>query len=185
MTAKQNDILYKALNIGIIAAVIVGIWFLYKWFKNHHGGLGDTLFGSAKQPSSGDGHSDNNGGPSDLVTRIAKKAEADLKNAPHTLVVGIQLDRANKSAKQFDKKQGTNVIINKAIKAANDLSDKDFLLAVKGWLALGDIPEFYDTPLATNVTNTANHSIFLTRYGVLTGRINSTAAYSAHSTAKA
>lgn len=182
MTAKQNDIAYKVLNIGIVVAVIAVIWFLYKWFKNHHGGKGDTLFGSAKQPSSGDGHNDNNGGVSDLVTRLAKKAEDDVRNAPHTLVVGIQLDRANKEAKKFDKKQGTNIMINKAIKAANDLSDKDFLLAVKGWMALGDIDEFYDSPLALNVTNTANHSIFLTRYGVLTDRINSTAAYSAHST---
>jgi hypothetical protein len=76
--AKQNEIAYQALNVGIVAGMIVGIYFLYKWLKNHVGGNGGTLFGgSGKEPTSGNGSGAQNSGPSDFVTKLAKKAEED------------------------------------------------------------------------------------------------------------
>jgi len=184
MTAKQNDIAYKALNIGIAAGILIGLYFLYKWLKNHVGGNGGTLFGGPGKVKTYGSASANSNGPNDLVSKIAKKTEEDLTSAPHTLVVAIQLEHANLQAKKFVKKQDTNIVINKALKAANALSDHDFMLAVKGFLALSNNPDLYKTPLAGNVSNTGSKSIFLSRYGELTGQIDSSAAYSAHSLAK-
>lgn len=180
MAAKQNEMAYTALNIGIVAAILVGLYFLYKWIKNHlPGGNGGNLFGGpGKEQTYGNGNGPHNAGSGDLLTRLADKAKTDLKSVPHNLIVAIQLKNANAQAAKFGNKQGTNIVINKALKAVNALSDTNFLIAIKEWQALDNVKEVYDSPLALNVTSTATSSIFLSRYGQLTGRITPNAPYS-------
>lgn len=158
--AKNNEIAYKALNIGIVAAVIIGIYFLYTWLKKKAEANTDNNGGMDKvKPGTGD-----------LLTRLADKAADDMKNVPHDLIVAIQLKKANQQAAKFSTKKGTNIIINKALKEVNALPDGHFIIAVKEWQALDNIDRVFDSPLALYVSTPAI-SVFLTRYGQLIGKI--------------
>lgn len=170
--AQQNDIAGKVLNLGIIAGVVVGLYFLYKWLSGHIGnGGGDTLFGGSPVPSTGNG---NNPGIVQQIKTVADKISDSYKkeigHPTHIAVVGYQLQLANRSAKVYKSKPGTNIVINKALKAVNALSDTDFMAAIAEWQKHDKFKDVYDTELAGNQVSSAARSIFLTRYGKLTGK---------------
>jgi len=171
MAAKSNDIADKVLNIGIVVAVIAGLWFLFKYLKNALGG-GDTLFGGANSPSSGSG---NQPGIDlelkHLGDRIAAAVNKNIINPTKATRMAIELEVANKAALKYWNKAGTNIVINKTLKAVNALPDNEFLDAVNKWLKIEN-KDFYDTTLVGAQIYTMNHSNFLLRYQALTGKVN-------------
>lgn len=167
--AKSNDIADKVLNIGIVVAVIVGLVYLLRFFKASGG---DTLFGSSKIPSSGSGDKPGTeGGLSAIFNKLDAEYKEHIANPTKGTRIALQLEAADVSAKMFWNKPGSNIVINKTLKAVNALPDNEYMDAVTKWLKLAG-KDFYDTTLVGAKITTDSHSQFLLRYEALTGKVN-------------
>ncbi|MGZ3983429.1 MAG: hypothetical protein ACXVJE_19530 [Mucilaginibacter sp.] len=164
--AKNDDILNKVINIAIVAAVVIGLWYLYKWAKDHIGGNGGTLFGgSGKEPG---GNADKGDAPKTVAEKIVDNYNKTIAQPTRVVLVANLLHLANKSAKKYDNKSGTDIVINKALKSVNALDDTEFTKAINQWLYMDKLG-FYESYLAGAKITGPGRSAFLTRYHKLTG----------------
>lgn len=171
--AKSNDITDKVLSLGIIAGVVIGLWVLYKWVKNHlDGNGGDTWFGASKEPSAGNGTNPGIPAPvKNIGQTISDAYKKEIGHPSKIIAYAYGLELANKSAKKYRNKPGSDVVINKALKAVNSLPDADFMAVINEWQRIDKFKEVLDTDLASAKILTNARSLFLTRYGRLTGKI--------------
>src|SRR6185312_11918602 len=166
-----KDTTDKVINLGIIAAVIIGLVFLYKFIKGQFKG-GDTPFGSSKTPGgngSGSAAGSNAGG---IFTQIDNAYQEKILNPLKEDVTAAKLTIANVEARKFLNKPGSSVLINTALKSAMKLPDNQFLLAISRWLTLSRAKDFYATDLVGAQIYTSAHSDFVERYGELTGTVS-------------
>jgi hypothetical protein len=160
--ARSNDIADKVLNIGIVAGVVIGLVFLYKFFKNQFGGGGGPG-GPANKPSAG------NPAGGSMFDRLDAAYHKDILEPGKETRIAYELEAANIAALQYWNKPGSNIVINKVLKAVNKLNDVDFMAAVTKWLSLTKEKDFYKTTLVGAKIYTAGHSDFLVRYERLSG----------------
>jgi len=167
--AKQNDITTTVLNIGIIAAVVAGIWFLVKYLREHGLHFGDGSGGNGTAPGNkGTGGSVLDDGHK-LGNKLSLAYQDTLLNPTLQKRFGYELALADEQAKKYWTKAGTNVIINKVLKAVNKLDDQQFAAAITEWKKIGGWKSFYDTQLVGAKIYTGEHSNFLVRYQRITG----------------
>jgi hypothetical protein len=176
--AKQPDYTGALINLGIFAGIALAVWFGYKWLKNH----GSSIFGGLGTNETIGTGSDPGGIPSfeELLTKAsngsvsAKMALAYKKKmTPQTKAsaVAYELSAANRQAAKFEHKAGTNVIINKALKAANALSDVDFMSSIREWQQLDKFDDFYSTHLAGAKITVQARSTFIGRFAKISGSV--------------
>lgn len=176
-TQQHKD---TALNIGIFVAVVIGLYFLYKWVVNHVGGHGGTLFGGkGTHRTFGNGSGMNNAGAT-VADKIEGAFNESIFQPAHHIIVATQLSMANKAAAKYRNKPGTDIVINKALKAALDLPDSEFLKVIKEWLAIDNLGNIYNSDLAGAKITASTRSAFLSRYSQLLGTASADVPYMAH-----
>jgi hypothetical protein len=167
------------VNIAIAIAACIGLWFLFKWIKGNIGGNGGNIFGG---PGKEETFGFPTGGAGTVEDKIIGSYNKNIFQPAEHIVFATKLSAANRLAKKYQTKPGTNVIINDALKSVLKLPDNEFMQVIKEWIAIDGLSDIYSSDLATAEITANTRSPFLTRYGQLTGQIQTGIAYQSKTT---
>lgn len=174
--AKKNSLPDWVFKFGIVVAIIIVIWFVIKYLRDHGLHFGDGSGGSGILPTGGSGKKrllPAKG--TNVLDKLNTALRDEVLNPSKTYRIGLELELANREAKRYlsqgNKAVLKNSIINKTLTAANKLNDKEFSEAIRAWQNIDGFKDVLDTPLAQAPILTPGHSSFLTRYSRLTGKL--------------